>query len=110
MSTASEMDRIPASWTRRESQRGLGRDGSMPVTVRATNVGQAGRGQLHRVAVGDLQGHRPVDRIRVRDAHSLGGLPGQAADGQAIAAVRGHRDVQHLVPQPQDTGGFAPGN
>ncbi len=42
MSTASEIDRIPASWTRRASQRGLGRVGSIPVTLTATKSGQAG--------------------------------------------------------------------
>ena len=108
MSTASEIERMPASCTRRASQRGLGRDGSTPVTVRATNSGQAADCQHDRVAVGHRQRDRSVDRVAERHARGLGRLPGQPADGQAVAAVGGDRDVQHLVAQPQHRRGVLP--
>ena len=110
MSTASEIERIPASCTRRASQRGLGRVGSTPVTVTATKSGQASDCELDRIAVGDLQRHRPIDRIGEADASGLGRLAGQAAHGQAVAAVGGDGDIQHVVAQLEHRRGIGPGH
>ena len=97
MSTASEIDRMPASCTRRASQRGLGRVGSMPVTVSATNSEQAsdasstGKPSATARGTGRSTGSRKADPGRLRR------LPGQAADGQAVAAVRSDRDVEDVI-------------
>ena len=110
MSTASEIDRIPASCTRRASQRGLGRVGSTPVTVTATKIGQALDWSSTGYTVGGLQRHRAIDRIGEGDASGLGRLAGQAADGEAVAAVRGDRDIEHVVAQLEHGCGIGPGH
>ena len=99
---------MPASCTRRANQRGLGRVGSTPVTVRATKIGQARGLELDRVPGGDLQRHRPIDRIGEGDAGGLGRLAGQAADGEAVAPVGGDRDIEHVIAQLEQRRGIGP--
>ncbi len=88
---------------------------------RAGSVGlDAGHGQGHEDRAGrSLQADRisGLDRLghgaghRVGEAHvnGLGRLPGQPTDGQAVSAIRGHRDVQHVVPEMQHGSGVLPG-
>jgi hypothetical protein len=85
MSTASDTLRIPARASRtRMSSRVLA----------GNNVGY-----LRQLRVSYIRQLR-VGGIGEPQAVRRGEFPGHAADGQRIAAVRGHRDVQHMVGEP----------
>ncbi len=67
------------------------------------------RQELDRIPVRHLQWHRPVDRVAELDRSGLRRLAGQTADGQAVAPISSHGDVQHVLPQAQHRGGIAAG-
>ena len=56
-------------------------------------------GDLHRVAVGVGRGHVEQGRVAQRQTVGDGGLAGDAAHRQAVAAVGGDRDVEDLVDE-----------
>ena len=100
-STAREIERIPAAWTRAASHRGVGAAGSKPVTVRAANTGQPALGRRLNLGVvvadcGRADQHGCVAKVvgTLPDHHRDSGLAqpfGDIAFG-AIAAL-------HLVAQ-----------
>ena len=50
-----------------------------------------------------------VGRVGEAGAGGVGVLAGHAAHGEAVAAVRGHVDLQDLLPQAEDADGVGPG-
>ena len=97
MSTANEMERMPASWTRRASQRGRRPTWIDPGDGECHEERARLRLQLHRITVHGLGGHRTVHRIGECHPESLSRLASDAADGEAVAAIRSDGDVEHLI-------------
>ena len=78
------------------------RPGRVDTGHRDRDEERAGLGlRTHRVAV--RHGSRRVERHRITERHpgGLGRLAGETTQRQAVAAVRGDGDVQHLFPQLQ---------